>query len=207
MNPTQSHFHNFSFSDLWRTMLGNNCHINATHCYLLKHTSSPQVISELTGVTLHQAKKVAACLEVGKRIYQTYNDETPLTSPINVYNHTRNMIHAKQEMIRAFYLNSQLAVVRDEIVALGTLNAAQVNVRDLFRPAFLANAHTFIIVHNHPSGDPVASPDDLQLTEYIASVGQIMAIPLQDHLVVSNQGYTSIRELHPQLFPRIDGSS
>jgi len=103
-------------------------------------------------------------------------------------------------MIRAIYLSSRLTIVCDEIIAIGKQNSAFIGIRELFRPAFVHNAHTFILVHNHPSGDPTASEEDIAMTKYIATMSHMLSLSLQDHIIVAQNGFVSVREKYPEIF-------
>ncbi len=189
-----------STKKLWLVVLGKKYPLTDQQIYLLQHSKKSDHIQKLTQYPVVINQKIAACLEIGKRTYQNFQQSPYLTSPLAVYQHTREMIHAPQEIVRALYLNSQLQILGDEIVAMGSLNTAQISVRELLRPAIIYNAHAFVLVHNHPAGDPTASPDDCRLTKYIATIGTMINIPLQDHVIIATNGYVSLRSEYPQLF-------
>lgn len=185
---------------LWELVLTNKYPLTNEQIYLLNHSRKIDHIKAVTGYHPTIVHKIAAVLEIGRRTFTHFQNTPCLNSPLTIYQHTRAMIYAPQEIVRALYLNSQLHIIGDEIIAMGSLNTAQINVRELLRPAILYNAHTFVIIHNHPAGDPTASPDDCRLTKYIATIGAMINIPLQDHLIIAAQGYYSLRSEHPELF-------
>ncbi len=189
-----------SMKKLWALVLGKKHPLTDQQIYLLQHSSTLTHIQNISHYSPLVAQKIAACLEISRRISEQFQKPAALHSPLAIYHYTKDMIHAPQEIVRALYLNSQLQVIGDEIIAIGSLNTAQISVRELLRPAILCNAHTFVIVHNHPSGDPMPSADDCRLTKYIASIGILMNILLQDHLIIANEGYTSVRSEYPELF-------
>ncbi len=189
-----------STKKLWQLLLGPKYPLTDQQIYLLQHSKKSDHIQVVTQYPVSINQKIAACLEIGKRSYQNFQQSPYLTSPLAIYQYTREMIHAPQEIVRALYLNSQLQILGDEIVAMGSLNTAQINARELLRPAISYNAHAFVIVHNHPAGDPTASPDDCRLTKYIATIGTMINIPLQDHIIIATSGYVSLRSEYPQLF-------
>lgn len=189
-----------STQKLWAILLGNKYPLSNEQIYLLYHSHNVAHISEISLYPTNIVNKIAACLEIGRRLNRQFQQPATLHSPIAIYQYTRDMIQAPQEIVRALFLNSQLQVIGDEVIAIGTLNSAQINIRDLLRPAILYNAHTFVIVHNHPSGDPTASPDDCQLTKYVASISSMINIPLQDHVIIATNGYVSLRSQSPALF-------
>lgn len=189
-----------STEKLWTVLLGPRYPLTDQQIYLLQHSKKTEHIQNLTKYPNTINRKIAACLEIGKRTYQNFQQSPYLANPLAIYQYTREMIHAPQEIVRALYLNSQLQILGDEIIAMGSLNTAQISVRELLRPAIIYNAHAFVIVHNHPAGDPTASPDDCRLTKYIATIGSMISIPLQDHVIIATSGYVSLRSEYPQLF-------
>ncbi len=91
-------------------------------------------------------------------------------------------------------LDSKHRVLRTTIVASGTLNAAHVEPRDVFREAAVGGAAAIVLFHNHPSGDPSPSPDDKELTRRLAAAGVLMGIDLVDHIVLGEGCYCSFKE-------------
>jgi DNA repair protein RadC len=86
-------------------------------------------------------------------------------------------------------------VLRTTLVATGTLNATVVEPRDIFREAMLASAAAVIVFHNHPSGDPTPSRDDIELTRRLAAGGALMGIALVDHIVLGDSRYCSLKDM------------
>ena len=81
------------------------------------------------------------------------------------------------------------------VVATGTLNSTIVEPRDVFREAMLGAAAAIVVFHNHPSGDPSPSPDDIALTRRLAAVGELIGIPVVDHIVLGDARYCSLKEI------------
>ncbi|OGC81939.1 MAG: hypothetical protein A2V81_03630 [Candidatus Abawacabacteria bacterium RBG_16_42_10] len=193
---------NYDERGLWKIIVGKelSSFLESKQTYLLHSLSSISHIEQITSTGLPTARKIAATLELGRRIFR-YTPESPtLNSPFAVYRYTRGMLEQKQEMIRAIYLSSRLTIVCDEIIAIGKQNSAFIGIRELFRPAFVHNAHTFILVHNHPSGDPTASEEDIAMTKYIATMSHMLSLSLQDHIIVAQNGFVSVREKYPEIF-------
>jgi DNA repair protein RadC len=92
-------------------------------------------------------------------------------------------------------LDAKHRVIRTTVVAVGTLNSTIVEPRDVFREAMLGAAAAIVVFHNHPSGDPSPSPDDIALTRRLAAVGELIGIPLVDHIVLGDAKYCSLKEL------------
>jgi DNA repair protein RadC len=93
-------------------------------------------------------------------------------------------------------LDTRHRVLRTAIIVSGTTNAAVVEPRDVFREAALGGATAIVAFHNHPSGDPTPSPDDVALTRRLAAAGVLIGIDLVDHLVLADQRYCSLKEMH-----------
>ena len=91
-------------------------------------------------------------------------------------------------------LNSSGTFIHSEIITKGTLNASLVHPREVFRIAIYNSAASIILVHNHPSGQLVASREDIRITQQLVESGKIIEIPVLDHIIVSNKDYVSLRE-------------
>ncbi len=191
-----------SENDLWQILLGKDLPLTFINKqkHLIHTLTSITKISQISGISPHVARKIAASLELGRRIFRYIPESPVLNSPLAIYRYVKAMLEHSQEMIRAIYLSSKLTVLRDEIIAIGQLNSAFMGPQELFRPAFLYNAHTFVIVHNHPSGDPTASSEDIALTKYIATTANLLSLTLQDHIIVAQNGFVSLREKYPEIF-------
>ena len=97
-------------------------------------------------------------------------------------------------------LTTKHRVVHTEVVSKGTLNCTVVMPRDVFRIAIQANAATVVFCHNHPSGNPEPSQEDMTVTHNLYLSGKVVGIPLLDHLIVGRDGFVSLKETHPHLF-------
>ena len=99
-----------------------------------------------------------------------------------------------QEGVAVLYLGARHQVLGAKLVALGGLNAAGIEAREVYRGAVAANAAAIVLAHNHPSGEPSPSEDDLRLTRRLAACGETLGIKLLDHLVLGHESYVSLRE-------------
>lgn len=109
--------------------------------------------------------------------------------------HFRTLIQrGLQEELHVLTLNGAHRVIRSHEVTVGLLNTTQVHVREVFRPAIRDAAASIMLVHNHPSGNPKPSGEDLKVTESIEAAGKLIGIKLLDHIVVAREGCTSIME-------------
>lgn len=115
--------------------------------------------------------------------------------PEDVWKRQRWMYKLLKEHFVLLCLDVRKNVIHEETVAVGSLTNCYVHPREVFRPAVMHNAHSCILIHNHPSGDPTASDEDIALTRRMDSAGEILGIKLLDHVVVSRWGFQSIREV------------
>ena len=101
---------------------------------------------------------------------------------------------------REILLSVMLTVKNDligvETVSIGSITASTTTPRDIFKSAILANAVAIIVCHNHPSGELVPSKNDIEITKQLIAAGELLGIKVLDHLIVSNQGYKSLRDYH-----------
>lgn len=101
---------------------------------------------------------------------------------------------ARQEHFVVFCLNTRGCAIRRQLVSVGILNATLVHPREVFYPAILHNAASIVVAHNHPSGDHEPSEEDMAVTRTLADAGTLLGIKLEDHVIVAEGGYTSLRE-------------
>jgi DNA repair protein RadC len=118
-------------------------------------------------------------------------------SPEDAYRAITTITNAQEEAQEVFgvlILNTKHKIVAVHEVSRGTLNASMVHPREVFKPAVLHNAASIICFHNHPSGDPEPSRDDVEVTNRLVEAGKIMGIGILDHIIVGDDRYTSLKE-------------
>jgi DNA repair protein RadC len=140
-----------------------------------------------------QACQVVAAFELGKRLF-VKPPEVFLRSPEEVFEYAKDMARLKKEHLRGLYLDTRNKLIRDEIIAIGTLNASLAHPREIFHPAIESHAAAIILVHNHPSGDPSPSTDDIELTKQVHESSKIVDIDLLDHVIIGGQDYCSLKD-------------
>ena len=101
---------------------------------------------------------------------------------------------AAQELFICFDLNSKNGVIDRRLVSLGLLDASLVHPREIFRGAIVAGAAAVICIHNHPSGDPTPSAEDIRITRQLVDAGRILGIRVLDHVIIGRPNHTSLRE-------------
>ena len=100
----------------------------------------------------------------------------------------------KREVFRVALLDAQNGLLRDRIVSQGTLSASLVHPREVFKPAILESAASVILLHNHPSGDPTPSREDIRLTRQLVECARLLDLRLNDHIVIGRGRYVSLAE-------------
>lgn len=121
--------------------------------------------------------------------------DQPLSSPKDVVDKVGFLLNElPQEQLMVVMLNARNHIQAVDIVTTGTLNASLRHSREIFRSAVACLSSSIILMHNHPSGNPEPSPDDITLTHQVRQAGEILGIPLHDHIIMAGETYTSIAE-------------
>lgn len=143
-----------------------------------------------------KAATLKAAIELGRRLSIQEPEERPaLNSPAEAAALVQYEMSAlEQEHLRAILLDTRNRVIAIADVTRGSLNSAHVRIGEVFRDAIRKNAAALILVHNHPSGDPSPSPDDLTLTKAIREAGRLLDIEVLDHLIIGQGRYISLKE-------------
>jgi DNA repair protein RadC len=151
---------------------------------------------QLPGIGQARAVCIAAAFELSRRVGISTPDETrPITSPKEAANRYIPMLRDKtQEEFMVVSLSSNNKILSEKVITTGLLNSSLTHPREVFRPAILEHAASVILVHNHPSGNKEPSEEDVRVTRQIAEAGQIMGIPVHDHIIVTPCDYTSFAE-------------
>jgi len=152
-----------------------------------------QELGANTGLVAAQAATLAACFELGRRLYRPESGPRTLTQAADVHAVARDLELARREHFVAFYLDARNRVLSRETVSVGTLSASIVHPREVFAPAIERRAASIVLAHNHPSGDPEPSDDDLALTRRLVQAGILLGIEVLDHLVIGHGGYVSLK--------------
>lgn len=153
-------------------------------------------LSQARGVGPAKAGQVKAALELGRRLLQAALEERPqVRSPADVAALLMvEMGPLEQEQLRVLLLDTRHQVVRAVIVYQGNVSTSVVRVGELFREAVRENCPALVVAHNHPSGDPTPSAEDVAVTREIVQAGRLLSIEVLDHLVIGRQRYVSMRE-------------
>ena len=148
------------------------------------------------GIGQASTARIKAALELGRRLLVTAPIEKPqVRSPADAANLLMaEMSLLPQEHLRTVLLDTRNRVLSIPTIYVGSLNSAQVRVGELFRDAIRNNTAGLIVVHNHPSGDPTPSPEDVQVTRLIVEAGSLLNIDVMDHVIIGRQRFVSLKE-------------
>mgnify|MGYP005750853877 FL=1 len=162
---------------------------------LLKDASVNEITS-IKGIGDAKALQIIAAIELGRRIHRLqYEDRYIIRSPEDAANYVmEEMRFLTQEHFVCLYLNTKNQVIHQQTVFIGSLNASIVHPREVFKEAFRRSAASFICLHNHPSGDPGPSREDIEVTKRLNECGKLIGIELLDHLIIGDQKFVSLKE-------------
>lgn len=150
-------------------------------------------LKSFDGLGPAKACEIIACFELGKRLLKGKVAGLYL-KPEDVWRELKDIRDNKKEHFVIFYLDSRNQEMKREIISVGSLNANLVHPREVFEPAVKNLAAQVILAHNHPSGNPEPSEDDLVLNKRLVEAGKILGIEVIDHIVISKSGYFSFKE-------------
>jgi DNA repair protein RadC len=158
--------------------------------------ASVEELSALKGLGKAKAIQLKAAFALAKQYALGVHEERPrVQDPQEAYRFLRAVFEgAREERFVVVLLDSKGLVLRWDTVSVGTLNQTLVHPREVFYPAIRHKAASLLIAHNHPSGDPTPSQADIRLTRQLQEAGELLGIPLKDHLVLGAGSYVSLRE-------------
>ena len=157
---------------------------------------SVESMAAISGMGIAKSTQVKAALELGRRLLLAGpNQRAQICSPADVANLLMlEMGFLEKEELRAVLLDTKNFVHRVAPVYAGSLNAAVIRVGEVFRDAVRANCAALIVVHNHPSGDPTPSPEDVRVTEQLVEAGKLLDIAVLDHVIIGRNRFVSLKE-------------
>jgi len=155
--------------------------------------ASAQEICTLKGIGPAKAAQIKAALELGKRFAEEeLKRGEQFRSSADVFNHYREHLGGlKKEEFHVLLLDAKNRIIRDVRVSEGSLTSSLVHPREVFNPVIRESAAAVILVHNHPSGDPLPSQEDLQITRRLRDIGEVMGVRVLDHIIVGKGKYVS----------------
>jgi DNA repair protein RadC len=151
-------------------------------------------LRKIQGVGPARASALIAAFELIRRAQATTESDFPTVQSANdLIGHTLELRSKKKEHLVAFFVNARNQLLSKEVISIGTLTASLAHPREIFAPAIGTAAAGIILAHNHPSGDPSPSDEDIRLTQRIVQAGRILGIELIDHLIVAEKGCYSFK--------------
>ncbi len=160
------------------------------------HRASFEEVCAQHGIGEAKAAQLKAAIELGRRLaLETPEARPTINSPADAAALVQyEMGGLEKEHMRVLLLDSRNHVLDVVEIALGSLNSAHIRVGEIFTPAVRRNAAAIIVAHNHPSGDPTPSPDDVAVTRAIVQAGKLLDIEVLDHLVIGQGRFVSLKE-------------
>ncbi len=148
------------------------------------------------GLSKSEASRLLCAIELGKRIADaSATNREHITSPSDIAQYMMSRLrYEKNEKFYAIFLNTKNRIIRVKQISVGSLTASVVHPRSVFNAAITSNSCSFIVAHNHPSGDPYPSTEDRNLTRALEEGGNLLGIPLIDHVVIGDGRYYSFKE-------------
>ena len=158
--------------------------------------ASLEELTEVKGIGSAKAAQIKAAFELGKRLDDS-SDENPKTtvkSPEDAIKTVKKQLKGKKkEHFLVLSLDTRNHLINTNTISIGSLDSSIVHPREVFKEAFSASAASVIFVHNHPSGDPTPSEDDIKLTRRLVETGEIMGIEVLDHIIVCDKVHLSMK--------------
>ncbi len=157
---------------------------------------SAQELMRMKGIGQAKAVELLAAFEIGRRVQGASPEETIIIrSPEDAAQRVVPMLRDKpHEVFIVLLLDTKNGLKHEQELTVGTLNASLVHPREVFKLAIDHRAASVIVAHNHPSGNPEPSAEDISVTRQLADAGKVVGIPLQDHLIVAGESFTSLAE-------------
>lgn len=158
--------------------------------------ASMEELMKIKGVGEAKAIQLLAAIELGKRIANMKNEGRYLIrSPEDGANYVmEEMRFLTQEHFVCLFLNTKNEVIHKQTIFIGSLNASIVHPRELFKEAFRRSAASMICLHNHPSGNPEPSREDIEVTRRLVECGKILGVDVLDHIIIGDKRYVSLKE-------------
>ena len=155
--------------------------------------ASIQEICTIKGIGLAKAAQIKAALEIGKRFAQEeMRRGEQFQSSAEVFNHYREHLGGlKKEEFHVLLLDAKNRKIKDVRVSEGSLTSSLVHPREVFNPVIRESAAAVILIHNHPSGDPSPSQEDLHITRRLREIGEVMGVRVLDHIIIGKGKYIS----------------
>lgn len=162
----------------------------------LLHFSLPDFMS-VKGIGKVKAAQLLCIGELSRRIWKkgALREHPVFTSPTDIAGYyMEDMRHKEQELVFVMLLNTKGVLLKDVLISQGTVNASVVSPREIFIEALKYHAVNLVLIHNHPSGDPTPSREDIALTRRVREAGELIGVRLMDHIIIGDTAYISLKE-------------
>jgi len=159
-------------------------------------TASVEELNKIKGIGPAKAAQIKAAFELGKRLEICFDEEQKpeVKSPEAAIKSVKNQLKGKKkECFLSILLDTRNHLIRTQMISTGSLDSSIVHPREVFKEAISSSAASVIFVHNHPSGDPTPSEDDIKLTGRLVEAGEILGIEVLDHIIVCDKEYLSMK--------------
>lgn len=162
----------------------------------------PEQLRDIKGIGRVKMLQLAAIGELSARIWKEQREQELICSDSSsIFRYYReHMRFRQQEEVWILLLDNRLRRIRETDVSKGSVNCAPASPRDIFRIALENRAVCFVLMHNHPSGDPAPSSQDRTITDSVIALGKMLELPMIDHIIFGNNSYYSFRDENPGLF-------
>lgn len=170
-------------------LLSESCNLNEISMLSINE------LTKIEGIGTTKAITILSAFELGKRAYFKKNDKQTFNSAEKVYNHIRPMvIGKKEEYLYAMYLDAKGNLINTKLLTKGTINSTIIDGKLVFKWAYKLSASSIILIHNHPSGDPTPSIQDIKYTEIIIKQSKLTEFKILDHIIVGDTYFSMKRE-------------
>ena len=151
---------------------------------------------KVRGIGPKRVQQIKAIYEMARRLYsEPFCSRPKIVRPEDIYKLVMaDLRHLKKEVLKTILLNTKNEVISIEVVSMGSLNASIVHPREVFSIAIRKSAASIIVTHNHPSGNPEPSKEDVNITKRLVDAGKIIGIELIDHVIIGDGRFTSLKE-------------
>jgi DNA repair protein RadC len=158
--------------------------------------ASAEELAQVKGIGVAKASQMKAAFELTNRLesYAESGDKPLVKTPEDVAGLVQSRLKGKKkEYFLALLLDTRNRLIKVAEISVGSLDSSVVHPREVFKEAVLASAASVIFIHNHPSGDPEASEDDIKLSKRLAEAGELMGIDVLDHIIIGDKRYLSLK--------------
>jgi len=159
-----------------------------------RHNLQYKDLQEVEGIGPTKASQIIACFELGRRYFKPTGTDIKVTRPEDILPLVAYLKEKRQEHFICLTLNGAGEVLGNRVITVGLLNHSLVHPREVFADAITDRAASIICVHNHPSGSLEPSSQDIAITNQLRDAGSLVGIQLIDHIIVSKNGFVSMRE-------------